>query len=74
MIARLFRATLCVWALVTAGAVQAEWHEASSDHFLVIADQNEKDVREFTERLNAFTALFSISLRGKMRRPAHRTG
>jgi tetratricopeptide (TPR) repeat protein len=33
---------------------RAEWHEASSDHFLVVADQNEKDVREFTERLERF--------------------
>jgi tetratricopeptide (TPR) repeat protein len=33
---------------------RADWHEASSDHFLVIADQNEKDVREFAERLERF--------------------
>ena len=43
-------------------AARAEWHEASSDHFLVIADQNEKDVREFTERLERFHgALMSIA-------------
>ncbi|MEQ1551957.1 hypothetical protein [Sphingorhabdus sp.] len=34
--------------------VLAEWHEASSENFLVIADQNETDVREFTERLERF--------------------
>jgi tetratricopeptide (TPR) repeat protein len=33
---------------------RAEWHEASSDHFLVVADQDEKDVQEFTERLERF--------------------
>ncbi len=32
----------------------AEWHEASSDHFLVIADQSERDVREFTQRLERY--------------------
>jgi tetratricopeptide (TPR) repeat protein len=32
----------------------AEWHEASSENFLVIADQNERDVREFTERLERY--------------------
>jgi tetratricopeptide (TPR) repeat protein len=39
----------------------AEWHEAGSDHFLVIADQNEKDTREFAERLERFhTAMYYI--------------
>lgn len=38
------------------GQANAEWHEASSDHFLVIADQNEKDTREFVERLERFHA------------------
>jgi hypothetical protein len=32
----------------------ANWHEASSDHFVVIASQNEKAVREFTERLERY--------------------
>ncbi len=42
-------------------SAQAQWHEASSDHFLVVADQNEKDVREFTERLERFhSAVFYI--------------
>lgn len=42
-------------------AANAEWHEASSDHFLIIADQNEKDVREFTERLERFhSAMHSV--------------
>ena len=54
MVARIFGAALCLWVFLSAGAANAEWHEASSDHFLVVADQNEKDVREFTERLERF--------------------
>jgi hypothetical protein len=52
MVLRIFAFVL----VLLAGTVpaHAEWHEASSDHFLVIADQNEKDVREFTERLERF--------------------
>lgn len=47
--------------LCATSAAKAEWHEASSDHFLVIADQNEKDVREFTERLERFhSAVLSV--------------
>ncbi|MGL5838835.1 MAG: hypothetical protein ACRCY3_10085 [Sphingorhabdus sp.] len=49
---RIFAFTFLLFA--TAGSVRADWHEASSDHFLVIADQNERDVREFTERLERF--------------------
>lgn len=54
MVAHVLRAVFCLWMLATAGAAKAEWHEASSDHFLIIADQNEKDVREFAERLERF--------------------
>ena len=54
MIARIPHFILCVWLAFLPTMANAEWHEASSDHFLIIADQNEKDVREFTERLERF--------------------
>lgn len=44
----------CLWAFMLPINARAEWHEASSEHFLVIADQKEKDVREFTERLERY--------------------
>jgi tetratricopeptide (TPR) repeat protein len=44
----------CLWAFILPATARAEWHEASSEHFLVIADQKEKDVREFTERLERY--------------------
>ncbi len=47
---------LFLMTLFIPGQANAEWHEASSDHFLVIADQNEKDTREFVERLERFHA------------------
>jgi hypothetical protein len=40
----------------------AEYYEASSDHFLVIADQNQKDVREFTERLERYHGALMVAL------------
>ncbi|WP_409645729.1 hypothetical protein [Sphingorhabdus sp.] len=49
-------------ALFVPGQVNAEWHEASSDHFLVFADQNEKDTREFTERLERFNSAMHVIL------------
>lgn len=48
--------------LLIPGQAYAEWHEASSDHFLVIADQNEKDTREFAERLERFHAAMQYIL------------
>ncbi len=52
MVLRIF--TFVLVLLTGALPAHAEWHEASSDHFLVIADQNESNVREFTERLERF--------------------
>lgn len=42
-------------------SLRAEWHEASSDNFLVVADQSERDVRAFAERLERYhAALMSV--------------
>ena len=50
-----------IMTLFIPGQAYAEWHEASSENFLVIADQNEKDTREFAERLERFhTAMYYI--------------
>ena len=52
MILRIFAFVLVL--LANTSPARADWYEASSEHFLVVADQNEKDVREFTERLERF--------------------
>lgn len=58
---KITRLALAMMTLVIPGQAYAEWHEASSDHFLVIADQNENDTREFAERLERFhTAMYYI--------------
>lgn len=55
---------LCILMLFMPGQAHAQWHEASSDHFLVIANQNEKDTREFAERLERFhSAMYYILMR-----------
>lgn len=52
-----FFAFLLTFFIMTSYA-KAEWHEVNSDNFRIIADQSEKDVREFTERLERYhTAL-----------------
>ena len=54
MFTKIAGAFLSILVLVAPANLSAEWHEASSEHFLVIADQKEKDVREFTERLERY--------------------
>tara|TARA_B100000929_G_scaffold189455_1_gene150054 strand:- start:713 stop:2314 length:1602 start_codon:yes stop_codon:yes gene_type:complete len=49
---------LIVSCLVAAPA-QAEWLEASSDHFVVVADDSERDIRDFTEKLERYDAAMS---------------
>jgi tetratricopeptide (TPR) repeat protein len=57
MLARL----LALFFILLPTPLLADWHEASSENFLVVADQNEKDVREFTERLERFhSAMISV--------------
>jgi tetratricopeptide (TPR) repeat protein len=66
MVAKFSGALAALLYLGSTQAANAEWHEASSDHFVVIADQNEKDVREFTTRLERFHgALMSIGKGGE---------
>lgn len=51
-------------AVAAPTAALAEWHEASSPNFLVYADQNEKQVRAFTDMLeryrSAMLALYKL--------------
>ena len=61
---------LFMLTLFVPGSAFAQWHEASSDHFLVIADQNEKDTREFTERLERFHNAMHFILGRDMQKPS----
>lgn len=46
--------------VVSAAPVQAKWYEASSDHFFIYADDQEKDVRIFAENLEKYHAAISL--------------
>jgi tetratricopeptide (TPR) repeat protein len=43
-------------AAILAAPAQAEWREATSDHFIIYSEQSEKSLREFAERLERFDA------------------
>ncbi len=52
---------LFLMTLFIPGQAYAEWHEASSDHFLVIADQNERGryEQQFPARLSPLNLSFA---------------
>lgn len=60
MAGRLFSIFL-VLCLLTSPA-RADWYEASSDHFVIYADQSEKQVRDFSERLERFHSAVNLVL------------
>ncbi|MGB3378053.1 MAG: hypothetical protein WBH10_13435 [Allopontixanthobacter sediminis] len=51
----MFRILLAVISgLVLTAPAQAEWREASSDHFVIYSDQSEKRLRDFAEMLEGY--------------------
>jgi tetratricopeptide (TPR) repeat protein len=50
----MFRKLLPLLVLMLPGAARADWHEASTNHFTVYADQRPEKVREFAEELERF--------------------
>ena len=51
-------ATLC--ALTLGGPARADWHRAESDHFVIYADDSEKDVARFAAMLERYHAAMSF--------------
>ncbi len=50
--------------------VQAKWVEASSDHFIIYANKNEKSVRRFAERLELFHAALALRRKNIISKPS----
>lgn len=47
-------------AAAFAAPAQAEWYEASSEHFVIYADDSEKDIRQFAENLEKYHAAMAF--------------
>ena len=47
---------LLLAGLLAGAPARAEWYEASSDHFVIYADDSEEDVRTFAQRLERYHA------------------
>lgn len=56
--------------LLSTGTAQAAWHKASSAHFVVYADDSEKDIRRFSEQLERYhSAMEALTGAGRIADP-----
>jgi tetratricopeptide (TPR) repeat protein len=58
-----------LFLLVSSGAL-ADWHEASSDHFVIYADESEKEIRKYSDRLERYYGAMSAVLPSKKIKPS----
>jgi len=56
--------------LFVSGDALADWHEASSDHFVIYADESEKEIRKYSDRLERYYSAMSVVLPSKGIKPS----
>ncbi len=60
----------CCSLLLFVSTANAEWLEASSDHFVIYSDQSEKSLRPFAERLELFHAVMAQVFQKQLTKPS----
>jgi tetratricopeptide (TPR) repeat protein len=60
----------CLSTSLIASTANAEWLEASSDHFVIYADQRERELTGFAERLELFHAAMAYRFRMQQAKPS----
>jgi tetratricopeptide (TPR) repeat protein len=65
---RVLTAAAVLW--LVSGAARADWHEASSDHFVIYADESEKEIRKYSDRLERYYGAMSAVLAPKNIKPS----
>ncbi len=58
-------ATAAALFLLVSGDALADWQEASSDHFVIYAEENEKEIRKYSDRLERYYSAMSVVLPSK---------
>jgi hypothetical protein len=56
--------------LLVSGDAWADWHEASSDHFVIYADESEKEIRKYSDRLERYYSAMTFILPSKKVKPS----
>ncbi|HET9862541.1 MAG TPA: DUF1570 domain-containing protein [Steroidobacteraceae bacterium] len=61
--------TAALFLLVSADAL-ADWREASSDHFVIYADESAKQIRRYSDRLERYYSAMTFVLPSRKTRPS----
>lgn len=64
------RAIAAAWMLVIAQPALAEWYEASSDHFVIYADDKERDIQKFAENLERYHSAMTYVVGRQLEKPS----
>lgn len=64
------RLALAATLVALAAPASAKWHEAQSDHFVVYADDNPKDIQRFAEQLERFHSAMGFITTGVDLKPS----
>lgn len=56
--------------LLASSDALAGWREASSDHFVIYADENDKDIRKYSDRLERYYSAMTFVLPSKKAKPS----
>lgn len=56
--------------LVISSDASADWFEASSDHFVIYADQSEREIHKYSERLERYYSAMGAILPSKKTKPS----
>ncbi|WP_390584914.1 DUF1570 domain-containing protein [Erythrobacter sp. MTPC3] len=68
---RIFSFTFALIALAFGShAAKADWYEASSEHFVIYADDSEKDIRRFAENLERYQSALANLTGRKLENPS----
>lgn len=70
MIAGLMKGTLAALALIMAHPALAAWHEASSDHFVIYADDRPANLQRYAENLERYHAAMAMLLGREIDKPS----
>jgi cytochrome c-type biogenesis protein CcmH/NrfG len=63
-------ATAAALSWFVSGDALAEWHEASSDHFVIYAEESEKEIRKYSDRLERYYGAMSAILPSRKIKPS----
>ena len=61
---------LAATMLLASSPARADWYEASSDHFVIYADDKEKDIRRFSQNLERYHTAMEAVLGRKVAKPS----